>query len=131
MFLRRAVSLTFRVLFPRLCVEIIRSYIALDEESQHRNIVAWRPVVVDVIEGYSNFPQQDFERHVETFYPLAVDLLSRDLGTEVRLALQMFLRRVGEVRMGMPPVQNQTPAQTPTSPRSASSAFFGRSTNWR
>jgi brefeldin A-inhibited guanine nucleotide-exchange protein len=101
----------------------------LDEESHHRNIVAWRPVVVDVIEGYSNFPLQDFERHVNTFYPLAVELLNRDLGHEVRVALQMFLRRVGEVRMGMPPLQ-ATPAQTPTSPRSASSAFFGRSTSW-
>ena len=84
---------------------------------------------MDVIEGYSNFPLRDFERHVETFYPLAVDLLNRDIGPDIRLALQMFLRRVGEVRMGMQPLP--TPGQTPTSPRSASSAFFGRSTSWR
>jgi len=77
--------------------------------------------VVDVMEGYTNFPREGFEKHVDTFYPLAVDLLNRELGTEVRLALQSLLRRIGEMRMGMVPVQ--TPAQTPTSPRSAASAY--------
>ena len=105
----------------RLCADIIRNYIELDEETQVRNITAWRPVVVDVMEGYTHFPRDTFERHVETFYPLGVELLSRDLGHEVRLALQSLLRRIGEVRMGMPPFQ--TPSATPTSPRSTASAF--------
>ena len=96
----------------------------LDEDSQQRNIVAWRPVVVDVMEGYTNFPREGFEKHIDTFYPLAVDLLSRDLGTEIRLALQSLLRRIGEVRMGIASVQ--TPLQTPTSPPSTPSAYpFG------
>lgn len=93
----------------------------LDEDSQQRNIVAWRPVVVDVMEGYTNFPRDGFEKHIDTFYPLAVDLLSRELGSEIRLALQSLLRRVGEVRMGMAPAH--TPVQTPTSPRSSASAY--------
>lgn len=80
--------------------------------------------MVDVMEGYTNFPRDDFDKHIETFYPLAVELLNRDLGVEVRLALQALLRRIGEVRMGMAPVL--TPVQTPTSPRSISSAYFGR-----
>lgn len=79
---------------------------------------------MDVMEGYTHFPREGFEKHIDTFYPLAVDLLGRDLGTEIRLALQSLLRRVGEVRMAMAPVQ--TPSQTPTSPRSTASAFpFG------
>lgn len=107
-----------------LCADIIRGYVQLDEDSQQRNIVAWRPVVVDVMEGYTNFPREGFEKHIDTFYPLAVDLLGRDLGTEIRLALQSLLRRIGEVRMGMAPVQ--TPLQTPTSPRSSATAYpFG------
>lgn len=107
-----------------LCADIIRGYVQLDEDSQQRNIVAWRPVVVDVMEGYTNFPRDGFEKHIDTFYPLAVDLLSRELGSEIRLALQSLLRRVGEVRMGMVPAQ--TPVQTPTSPRSSASAYpFG------
>ena len=79
------------------------------------------------MEGYTNFPRHDFDKHIETFYPLAVELLNRDLGVEVRLALQALLRRIGEVRMGMAPVQ--TPVQTPTSPRSISAAYFGRRTS--
>lgn len=107
-----------------LCADIIRGYVQLDEDSQQRNIVAWRPVVVDVMEGYTNFPREGFEKHVDTFYPLAVDLLNRDLGTDIRLALHSLLRRIGEVRMGMTPVQ--TPVQTPTSPRTGASSYpFG------
>jgi brefeldin A-inhibited guanine nucleotide-exchange protein len=82
----------------RLCVDIIRGFVVLDEETQQRNILAWRPVVVDVIEGYTNFPEADFVRHIETFYPLAVDLLCRELGPETRVALQSLLRRIGEVK---------------------------------
>ncbi|KAN0067536.1 hypothetical protein V8E54_014405 [Elaphomyces granulatus] len=106
-----------------LCADIIRSYVHLDEETQHRNIVAWRPVVVDVLEGYTGFPRESFSKHIETFYPLIVDLLSRDLNVEVRLTLQSLFRRVGEVRFGMLPVQ--TPIESPASPKSfVSQAYF-------
>ncbi|GLI81730.1 guanine nucleotide exchange protein for ADP-robosylation factor [Penicillium ochrochloron] len=99
-----------------LCADIIRSFVRLDEESQHRNIVAWRPVVVDVIDGYNNFPQDGFDKHIETFYPLGVELLSRDLNPEIRIALQGLLRRVGEVRLGVAP---SNPLDAPISPRSS------------
>lgn len=107
-----------------LCADIIRSFVLLDE-TQPRNIEAWRPVVVDVMEGYTNFAREDFERHIETFYPLSVELLNREPGSEIRMALQALLRRIGEVRMGMQP-REQTPLQTPTSPRSMSGAYFER-----
>lgn len=107
----------------RLCADIIRSFVLLDE-TQPRNIEAWRPVVVDVMEGYTNFPKDDFEKHIETFYPLAVDLLNREMGAEIRLALQGLLRRIGEARMGMAP--SNTPIQTPVSPRSVSTSYFAR-----
>ena len=80
--------------------------------------------MVDVMEGYTNFSREDFERHIETFYPLGVELLNREPGMEIRLALQGLLRRVGECKMGMALVQ--TAGQTPTSPRSISSQYFGR-----
>ncbi|KAI9052937.1 hypothetical protein LZ554_003209 [Drepanopeziza brunnea f. sp. 'monogermtubi'] len=85
-----------------LCADIIRGFTQLEEESQQRNIIAWRPVVVDVLEGYVNFPREDFEKYIETFYPLGADLLNRDMGTEVRMALQALLRRVGEIKLGIP-----------------------------
>ncbi|KAH6857062.1 hypothetical protein B0I37DRAFT_319025 [Chaetomium sp. MPI-CAGE-AT-0009] len=84
-----------------LCQDIIRGYIGLDEESQHRNIVAWRPVVVDVLEGYAAFPREAFVVHIQNFYPLVVELLGKDLGQELRAALLLVLRRVGEAGLGI------------------------------
>ncbi|OIW32278.1 hypothetical protein CONLIGDRAFT_264713 [Coniochaeta ligniaria NRRL 30616] len=84
-----------------LCKDIIGGYIALEEESQHRNIVAWRPVVVDVLLGYSAFPEQAFAAHIPTFYPLVVELLGKELNDELRRALLPLLRRVGEIGLGI------------------------------
>ncbi|KAK3389456.1 hypothetical protein B0H63DRAFT_518684 [Podospora didyma] len=84
-----------------LCQDIIRGYITLEEESQHRNIVAWRPVVVDVLEGYAAFHKEAFVTHIRSFYPLVVELLSKELGGELRAALLLVLRRVGEVGLGI------------------------------
>ena len=84
-----------------LCQDIIRSFIGLEEESQHRNIMAWRPVVVDVLEGYAAFPREAFSAHVKTFYPLTVELLGKELNGELRGALLHVLRRVGEVGLGI------------------------------
>ncbi|KAJ5577453.1 uncharacterized protein N7459_006417 [Penicillium hispanicum] len=106
---------TEEALIP-LCADIIRSFVRLDEETQHRNIVAWRPVVVDVIDGYNNFPQEGFDKYIETFYPLGVELLSRDLSPEIRVALQSLLRRIGEVRLGVAP---PNPLDASISPRSS------------
>lgn len=110
-----------------LCADIIRGFVHLEEESQQRNIVAWRPVVVDVLEGYTNFPVDGFEKHVETFYPLGVDLLNRDLGIEVRIALQNLLRRVGEVKFGLAHVPRLETPSSPTSEKAGYAAGSRRS----
>ena len=79
------------------------------------------------MEGYTTFPREAFDKHIETFYPLAVELLSREVGTEIRLALQALLRRIGETRMGMEPVLSPpTPLQTPTLNSPAQSFNWGR-----
>jgi brefeldin A-inhibited guanine nucleotide-exchange protein len=119
---KRNRSDTESALIP-LCADIVRDYTLLDEESQQRNIIAWRPVVVDVLEGYTNFPAEGFEKHMQTFYPLGVDLLNRDMSFEIRGALQGLLRRVGEVKLGLPPVVPQTPVSPSESIRSASYGF--------
>ncbi|PYI14469.1 putative guanyl-nucleotide exchange factor [Aspergillus violaceofuscus CBS 115571] len=104
-----------------LCADIIRSFVLLDEDSQHRNVLAWRPVVVDVIESYTNFASEGFHKHIETFYPLAVDLLGRDMNPEVRLAVQSLFRRVGEVKLGLPPRP-----QSPSSHRNSVASQLSR-----
>ncbi|KPI34716.1 Protein transport protein SEC7 [Cyphellophora attinorum] len=108
-----------------LCADILRAFTALDEESQQRNIVAWRPVVIDVLEGYTNFPAPAFEKHIDTFYPLGVNLLEKEVGFsggDMRAALWGLFRRVGEVKFGMPEYRGRqnslsgSVAATPTSP---------------
>lgn len=84
-----------------LCKDIIKGYITLEEDSQHRNIVAWRPVVVDVLEGYAAFPRDAFESHIKSFYPLVVELLGKELSGDLRGALLRVLRRVGETGLGI------------------------------
>lgn len=84
-----------------LCEDIITGYSLLAEESQQRNIVAWRPVVVDVLEGFATFPEDAFKTHLHSFYPLAIDLLQKDLTADLRGALLAVLRRVGEVSLGI------------------------------
>ena len=84
-----------------LCKDIINGYTALEEESQQRNIAAWRPVVVDVLEGYATFPDDAFKARIPDFYPMAVDLLGKDLSQDLRTALLTVLRRVGEVGLGI------------------------------
>ncbi|KAH8650990.1 putative guanyl-nucleotide exchange factor [Xylariales sp. PMI_506] len=89
-----------KALIP-LCKDVIKGYIALEEESQQRNIAAWRPVVVDVLEGYSSWPEKEFEQHVRSFYPLVVELLAKEVSPDLRGALLSVLRRVGEVALGI------------------------------
>lgn len=89
-----------------LCKDIIKGYLALEEESQQRNMVAWRPVVVDVLEGYSTWPEKEFGEHMEGFYPLVVELLGKELSPDLRGALLAVLRRVGEVGLGIEGMSN-------------------------
>ena len=100
-----------------LCSDIIASYINLDEETQQRNIVTWRPVVIDVLEGYTSFPDAEFNKHVETFAPLAVGLMNRDMGPELQRAVQGLWQRVCEVRLKIEKMPDSIPLPTPTSPR--------------
>jgi hypothetical protein len=39
----------------RLGVQIVSNYISLEQETQARNIAAWTPVVVEVLQGFSAF----------------------------------------------------------------------------
>ncbi|KAF2818464.1 protein transport protein sec72 [Ophiobolus disseminans] len=91
---------TSEALIP-LCEDIIASYIDLDDETQQRNIVTWRPVVVTVLEGYANFPDKQFEANIEAFAPLVVGLLGTDLALDVQRAVQGLVARMFELKVGM------------------------------
>ncbi|KAK3707119.1 guanine nucleotide exchange protein for ADP-robosylation factor [Vermiconidia calcicola] len=99
-----------------LCSDIIASYVNLDEETQQRNIVTWRPVVIDVLEGYNSFADAEFNKHVEAFAPLAVGLMNREMGPELQRAVQGLWQRVCETRLKIEKMPDM-PVPTPTSPR--------------
>lgn len=99
-----------------LCSDILASYISLDEETQQRNIVTWRPVVIDVLEGYNAFPDKEFGSQIETFAPLVVGLMNRDMGPDLQRAVQGLWQRVCEVKLGIERMP-EMPMPTPSSPR--------------
>lgn len=118
-------SETEAALLP-LCEDIIASYIDLDDETQQRNIVTWRPVVVTVLDGYINFPEGEFEKHVDVFAPLVVGLLGTELASDVQRAVQALVMKIFETKLGVPRVPLMGPVVR--SPRgSFSSPVLGRS----
>lgn len=42
-----------------LCLEIVDGYVRLDEEHQQRNIIAWRPTLVEILDGFVSFSDAD------------------------------------------------------------------------
>ncbi|KAF4976253.1 hypothetical protein FZEAL_7060 [Fusarium zealandicum] len=108
-----------------LCKDIVHGYTTLEEESQHRNIVAWRPVVVDVLEGFATFPEDAFKIHIPDFYPLAVDLLNKDLTPDLRGALLVVLRRVGEVGLGIEGMSRPTHRRRDSMASRATEEIYG------
>lgn len=84
-----------------LCRDIITSYIELDEETQQRNIVTWRPVVVSVLDGYINFPEGEFEKHISIFAPLGVGLLGTELAPDIQRVVQALVMRIFETKCGI------------------------------
>lgn len=105
-----------------LCEDIIASYIELDEETQQRNIVTWRPVVVTVLDGYTNFPDKEFSSNVHIFAPLVVGLLGTEMAPDVQRAVQALVMRIFELKMGT----ERVPLMAPIA-RSPRGSFVGGS----
>ncbi|KAH7371157.1 hypothetical protein BKA66DRAFT_424639 [Pyrenochaeta sp. MPI-SDFR-AT-0127] len=103
-----------------LCEDIIASYIELDEETQQRNIVTWRPVVVTVLDGYTGFPKTEFEKNVDIFAPLVIGLLGTEMAPDVQRSVQALVMRVFETKLGT----ERVPLMTPIS-RSPRGSFVG------
>ncbi|KAF2193094.1 hypothetical protein K469DRAFT_619645 [Zopfia rhizophila CBS 207.26] len=123
-------SETEAALIP-LCEDIIASYVELDEETQQRNIVTWRPVVVTVLDGYVGFPPGEFEKHIDIFAPLVVGLLGTEMAPDVQRTVQALVMRIFEIKLGTEKVQLMTPvARSPrgsfSSPLMARRASRGR-----
>ena len=75
-------------------MDILETYIAFDAESQARNIAAWSPVVVEVLQGICAWEDATLKENVSVVYPLAVDLMARELSQEVRESIRSGEQRV-------------------------------------
>ncbi|KAI8941776.1 hypothetical protein NX059_002979 [Plenodomus lindquistii] len=113
---------TEKALIP-LCEDIIASYIELDEETQQRNIVTWRPVVVTVLDGYANFPDKEFDKNVGIFAPLVVGLLGTEMAADVQRSVQALVMRIFEMKLGI----ERVPLMVPVVARSPRGSFGGGS----
>ncbi|KAJ7591093.1 sec7 guanine nucleotide exchange factor [Mycena floridula] len=74
---------------------VIQDYNKLRPDTQGKNIVAWTPVVAEILDGFCRFDDKSFARYLPAIYPLATELLDRDVAPEVRQCLKTYFRRVG------------------------------------
>ncbi|KAF8639703.1 hypothetical protein AX17_000965 [Amanita inopinata Kibby_2008] len=74
---------------------VLQDYNKLRVETQAKNILAWTPVVAEILDGFCRFNEKAFATYLPAIYPLATELLSRDIAPEVRQALKTYFIRVG------------------------------------
>ncbi|CAR24166.1 Arf family guanine nucleotide exchange factor SEC7 [Lachancea thermotolerans CBS 6340] len=80
-----------------ISVRVVQKYVSLDDRSTERDINAWRPVVVEILQGYYEFDDSDFKENCPVMYELAMQILDKSVPTDLRLAIKDFLTRVGEL----------------------------------
>ena len=76
---------------------IVSRYAQFDEQNQQRNLTTWRPVVVEIFQGYVELDDGDFVEHSVNMYKLCLKLLAKLLPPELRIAMKVFLSRVGDL----------------------------------
>ncbi|CAD1811108.1 Protein transport protein SEC7 [Candida parapsilosis] len=78
-----------------LCVSIVERYLKFDETNQQRNISTWKPVIIEIYEGYVELDDEDFKQYAPAMYKLILELMTKNLSSDMRVALRAFLARVG------------------------------------
>ncbi|KAK0453821.1 hypothetical protein EV421DRAFT_1766756 [Armillaria borealis] len=78
-----------------LSIGVIQDYNKLRADTQGKNIVAWTPVVAEIMDGFCRFDDKTFAVYLPAVYPVVTELLGRDLAPEVRVSLKTYFLRVG------------------------------------
>lgn len=76
--------------------EIVEKFSELDESNQQKSISTWKPVAIEILRGYVELDDSDFSKHAPAMYKLLLRLFDRGMSQELRKAVQMFFRRVGD-----------------------------------
>ena len=91
---------------------MLQDYTKLRTDTQGKNIIAWTPVVAEILEGFCRFDDKavsvvyftraaftksvpKFARYLPAVFPLATELLDREIAPEVRQPLKTYFVRVG------------------------------------
>ncbi|KAH9951731.1 hypothetical protein B0H21DRAFT_684859 [Amylocystis lapponica] len=77
---------------------VLQDFSKLRLDTQQKNIVAWTPVVAEILQGFVQFDDKAFSRYLPAIYPLATELLSRDMSPEIREGLRGYFVRVGYIQ---------------------------------
>ena len=78
-----------------MCFDILCHYNSLEPESKKRNVTAWRPVVVTILNALADFDDEQFKSHMPRFYEQILNLLLQEVTPDVRLVLYSLLMRAG------------------------------------
>ncbi|KAF9075862.1 hypothetical protein BDP27DRAFT_1314622 [Rhodocollybia butyracea] len=81
-----------------LSLGVLADYNKLRTDSQAKNIIAWTPVVEEILDGFCRFDDKTFSKYLSFIYPLAADMLARELPTSVRQCLRTYFFRVGHAK---------------------------------
>ncbi|KAK4046554.1 guanine nucleotide exchange protein for ADP-robosylation factor [Microbotryomycetes sp. JL201] len=82
--------------FAPLGMDVLANYVALNPETQARNITAWTPVCAEILHGFCSFEDEPFKAQLEQLYPLATNVLAREMDASVREAVRALFVRVGK-----------------------------------
>lgn len=90
---------------------MLQDYTRLRTDTQGKNIIAWTPVVAEIMEGFCRFDDKavsmlpygvdtllmciQFARYLPAIFPLATELLGKEIAPEVRQPLRTYFVRVG------------------------------------
>lgn len=86
----------------KICITVVKSYILLDDRTMERTIIAWRPVIVEILQGYYEFDDEDFREYGTVMYGLVIKILDKSVPSDLRFAIRQFLSRAGEVYLSIP-----------------------------
>ncbi|KAJ3355443.1 guanine nucleotide exchange protein for ADP-robosylation factor [Entophlyctis luteolus] len=78
-----------------LSLNILRVFNLLDPEAKKRNVAAWRPVVVTILNALLEFDEGQFRRHMPVFYGEVLNLFLQEVSTDMRLVMHSLLVRTG------------------------------------
>jgi len=80
-----------------LGLSVLQDFNKLRSDTQMKNILAWTPVVAEIMHGFTRLDNKAFDRYMPAIYPHATELLSKDMAPEIRYGVRGFFTRVGVV----------------------------------